>query len=262
MRYWLVMPAAGAGRRFGTPLPKQYARLEGRTVIEWSLAPFLADRRCAGAVVALAADDGHWAGVAPRLQAPAPGNPSPPQVPAVNVVVGGAQRSHSVRGALAALEQRAEADDWVLVHDAVRPCLDAADLERLLATLAAHPLGGLLAVPAADTLKRAAPAARDADPTTAATPAPPAAPAVAETVERARLWRALTPQMFRYGRLCAALDEAHAAGRSPTDEAQALEWQGGQPLLVEGAASNLKVTTAADLVLAAAVLRARTQDGS
>jgi len=80
---------------------------------------------------------------------------------------------------------------------------------------------------------------------------------VAQTVDRAALWRALTPQMFRYGRLCAALDDAHAAGRSPTDEAQALEWQGEHPRLIEGAATNLKITSAADLVLAAAVLQAR-----
>lgn len=236
MRYWLVMPAAGAGRRFGTPLPKQYAQLMGRPVIEWSLTPFLADPRCTEAVIALSPQDEHWAGIAARL----PGT--------VRTAPGGAQRSHSVRQALGALEGRAATDDWVLVHDAVRPCLQQADLERLLAAGAEHAVGGLLAVPAADTLKRAV------DPATirAAT-----APAVAQTVERAGLWRALTPQMFRYGRLCSALDSAHAAGRLPTDESQALEWQGEQPLLVEGAASNLKVTTAADLVLAAAVLRAQ-----
>jgi 2-C-methyl-D-erythritol 4-phosphate cytidylyltransferase len=239
MRYWLVMPAAGAGRRFGTPLPKQYAQLMGRTVIEWSLAPFVTDRRCQGAAIALAPEDEHWPRIASRLPA------------TVRTVTGAAQRSQSVRQALGALEGWAAADDWVLVHDAVRPCLEQADLERLLAAAAGHAVGGLLAVPAADTLKRAAdPAAGRAG--TAQT----VAPAVAQTVERVGLWRALTPQMFRYGRLCAALDSAHAAGRSPTDESQALEWQGEQPLLIEGTAANLKVTTGADLVLAAAVLRA------
>jgi len=236
MRYWLVMPAAGAGRRFGTPLPKQYAQLMGRTVIEWSLAPFLDDRRCPEAVVALAPEDEHWPRLASRL----------PRT--VRSVIGGAQRSQSVRQGLGALEGRAAADDWILVHDAVRPCLEQADLERLLAGAAGHAVGGLLAVPAADTLKRAADAATGRAGTKAA---------VAQTVERVGLWRALTPQMFRYGRLCAALDSAHAAGRSPTDESQALEWQGEQPLLIEGAAANLKVTTGADLVLAAAVLQGR-----
>jgi 2-C-methyl-D-erythritol 4-phosphate cytidylyltransferase / 2-C-methyl-D-erythritol 2,4-cyclodiphosphate synthase len=161
-------------------------------------------------------------------------------------VAGGTHRSLSVRGALAALAGRAAADDWVLVHDAARPCLERGDLERLLAALASHSLGGLLATAAADTLKRA-PAAGASD----------AGARVCETVDRTLLWRALTPQMFRFDRLCSALDAAHAAQRFPTDEAQALEWQGEQPLLIAGAASNLKITTAEDLVLAAAILRSR-----
>jgi 2-C-methyl-D-erythritol 4-phosphate cytidylyltransferase len=232
MRYWLVMPAAGAGRRFGPDTPKQYAPLEGRTVIEWALAPFLGDARCARIVVALAAADEHWARLPLRSRALS--------------VVGGAERSESVRSALAALAAEARVDDWVLVHDAARPCLDTQDLERLVTRLAAHPVGGVLAVRVADTLKRAR-AAGEADDGCA----------IEATQERAGLWRALTPQMFRYGALCAALDQAHAASRSPSDEAQALEWAGARPLLIAGAASNLKVTTAADLVLAAAILRAR-----
>src|SRR5215469_5418730 len=236
MRYWLVMPAAGSGTRFGAASPKQYAALAGRTVIEWALAPFLADRRCAGVVVALAPEDSEWAKIAARL----PGAP-------VTVVAGGAHRSLSVRCALEALAGRAAAADWVLVHDAARPCLGSDDLEHLLSGLAPHPLGGLLAAPAADTLKRAA--------QTKGTAASVAA--VAETVDRRPLWRALTPQMFRYGSLCAALDAAHAAQRFPTDEAQALEWQGERPALIAGAATNLKITTAEDLVLAAAILQSR-----
>jgi 2-C-methyl-D-erythritol 4-phosphate cytidylyltransferase len=246
MPYWLVMPAAGAGRRFGALLPKQYAPLEGRTVIEWALKPFLADARCAGIIVVLTAGDPHWAAVAARLEprdSAVTGAAAPPRVASV---AGGEQRSHSVRNGLTALAGRAGRDDWVLVHDAVRPCLETRDLEQLLATVATQPLGGLLAVRAADTLKQAADAYPDSQP-----------PAVAQTVERAGLWRALTPQMFRYGRLCVALDAAHAGGRSPTDEAQAMEWQGEHPRLIEGAATNLKVTCATDLVLAAAVLRAR-----
>ncbi len=224
MRYWLVMPAAGIGRRFGAERPKQYAMLRGRTVIEWALAPFLRDARCAGAMVALAEGDPYWRAIAP---------------PQVMSAAGGPERSHSVRNALAALAPHAGGEDWVLVHDAARPCLPAADLERLLAELAVHPLGGLLAVPAADTLKRA-----------------DASGCVAETVDRTGLWRALTPQMFRYAALCRALDQAHAAGRCPTDEAQALEWLGGRPALVTGSAANLKITSAADLTLAAALLEA------
>ncbi len=224
MRYWLVMPAAGIGRRFGAERPKQYAPLRGRTVIEWALAPFLRDVRCAGAMVALAEGDPYWREIAP---------------PQVMTAAGGPERSHSVRNALAALAPHAGGEDWVLVHDAARPCLPASDLERLLTELAAHPVGGLLAVPAADTLKRA-----------------DASLCVAETVDRTGLWRALTPQMFRYAPLCRALDRAHAAGRCPTDEAQALEWLGGAPALVSGSAANLKITSAADLALAAALLEA------
>jgi 2-C-methyl-D-erythritol 4-phosphate cytidylyltransferase len=227
VRYWLVMPAAGSGMRFGDPVPKQYARLCGRTVIEWALAPFLSDARCAGAVVAIAATDGHWQ----RLAA---------QLPAVEAAQGGARRSDSVRSALLVLSGRARSDDWVLVHDAARPCLSAADRDRLIAELASHHLGGLLASPLADTLKRAA------DDQTVAT-----------TLDRGGLWRALTPQMFRYGPLCAALDSANAASRSPGDEAQAFEWLGERPALVEGSAANLKITSSSDLALAEALLAAR-----
>jgi 2-C-methyl-D-erythritol 4-phosphate cytidylyltransferase len=237
VRYWLVMPAAGSGSRFGSGVRKQYAPLEGRAVIEWALAPFLSDRRCAGRVVALARDDEDWKKVAARLAASG--------VSAVTTVEGGERRSDSVRRALASLEARASPSDWVLVHDAARPCLAPADLERLLDRLGAHPVGGLLAMRVSDTLKRSAPAAEGAD------------PGVTETVERSGLWRALTPQMFRFGPLCAALDRAHAAGRFPSDEAQALEWLGERPVLVEADSMNLKITLAADLTLAAAVLRAR-----
>src|ERR1041385_5620706 len=118
MRYWLVMPAAGGGTRFGERVPKQYAALRGRTVIEWALAPFLADGRCSGAVVALASGDKWWPRVAERI-------------PAVAVCQGGVERSESVRNALAALNRRAANDDWVLVHDAARPCLPTADLDHL-----------------------------------------------------------------------------------------------------------------------------------
>lgn len=239
MRYWLIMPAAGTGRRFGATLPKQYAPLAGRTVIEWALAPFLQDARCAHAVVAVAPGDPHWPRVAGRLAAGAGGGAL-----RVTSVTGGDARSRSVRLALAALETRAAPDDWVLVHDAARPCLARGDLDRLVAALSAHALGGLLASPVRDTLKRA----RDGG------------AAVAETLERSGLWRALTPQMFRFRALCAALDAAHAAARLPGDEAQALEWLGEQPLLVEGAASNLKITSADDLTLAAAVLHARQRE--
>ncbi len=235
MQYWLVMPAAGSGRRFRDrgPVPKQYARLLGRSVIEWALAPFASDPRCAGLVVAIAAGDPHWAEVAARVGSGK----------AVMVAEGGTERAHSVRSALAALAGRADRDDWVLVHDAARPCLSRADLDRLLEECGGHPVGGLLAAPVADTLKAGA---EDGG--------------IARTVDRTGLWRALTPQMFRYGALCAALDAAFDAGRSPTDEAQALEWTGARAVVVRGSAANLKITTPEDVTLAAAVLGGRGEE--
>ncbi|HEY2590026.1 MAG TPA: 2-C-methyl-D-erythritol 4-phosphate cytidylyltransferase [Steroidobacteraceae bacterium] len=234
MRYWLVMPAAGSGQRFrerdpatAELVPKQYARLLGRTVIEWALAPFASDPRCLGLVVALAPGDRHWPQIATRAGAGKE----------VILAQGGPERAHSVRGALAALSDRAADGDWVLVHDAARPCLSRADLDRLLTEGEGHPDGAVLAAPVADTLKACADDG-----------------GIERTVDRAGLWRALTPQMFRYGALCAALDAAIEAGRSPTDEAQALEWAGARPLAVRGSASNLKITTTADLALAAALL--------
>lgn len=225
-RYWLVVPAAGTGRRFGDRVPKQYAPLHGRTVLEWSLSSFLSDPRCAGAVVVIAPSDTWWPKISDRI--------SP-----VVVAPGGGERSESVRSGLQALNRKAQPGDWVLVHDAARPCLSAAERDRLLEQAASHAVGGLLAVRAADTLKRG----RDQH--------------VEETVERADLWRACTPQMFRYARLCEALDRAIAARRYPTDEAQAMEWIGEKPLLVEGLGTNIKITSPEDLALAEAVLIAR-----
>jgi 2-C-methyl-D-erythritol 4-phosphate cytidylyltransferase len=210
-------------------MPKQYAPLQGRTVIEWALAPFLADPSCAGVAVSLAADDPYWGEIAARLAEAK-----------IIIAGGGTERSDSVRKGLEALAGRATAEDWVLVHDAARPCLSSADLQHLLERLGAHRVGGILATPAADTLKRAG-----------------ADSSIEQTVDRSGLWRALTPQMFRYKLLCDALDHAFANGRLPTDEAQALEWTGEHPELVQGSAANIKITSADDLVLAAALLNAR-----
>ncbi len=162
------------------------------------------------------------------------------------LVEGGAERAHSVCNGLRALEGRAADDDWVLVHDAARPALSAGDLQRLLRHGAGDAVGALLAAPVADTVKRA----QDGD----------AADGVARcesTLPREALWLAQTPQMFRYAPLRAALERAVAQGRKPTDEAQAMEWQGHAALLVQAHDSNLKITTATDLLLAQAILRQR-----
>jgi 2-C-methyl-D-erythritol 4-phosphate cytidylyltransferase len=227
MRYHLVIPAAGSGRRFAASLPKQYAALGSSTVIERTLAPFEADTDCAGITVAVAADDDRWPVIASRHSA-------------VRSVTGGEQRAHSVLNALRSLAL--SADDWVFVHDAARPCFTSADLAKLKYALGGHAVGGLLATPLADTLKREI-TGGEAD--------------VDATVDRQGLWRALTPQVFRFGILRPALEAALAAGRLPTDEAQAVEWAGHKPRLVAGRADNIKVTTPDDLALASAILAAR-----
>jgi 2-C-methyl-D-erythritol 4-phosphate cytidylyltransferase len=226
MRYWLVMPAAGASRRFGAAHPKLHRPLAGRTVLEVALQPFIDDERCLGIALAL------------QPQALASGELRARLVHKVLAVAGGARRCDSVLAGLVALSG-AGADDWVLVHDAARPCLSTADLDALLAAGAGQAIGAVLAEPVADTLKRA-----------------DAASASEATVDRRGLWRALTPQMFRHGALRAALQAALAAGREPTDEAQAMEWQGGRPLLAARDA-NIKITSPKDLELAAAILAAR-----
>lgn len=220
--YWLVLPAAGTGRRFGTGLPKQYQPLAGGLVIEHALAPFLADPRCVGAVVAIAADDVRWPALAAASH------------PKVCTVAGGAERRDSVAAGLAAVAARiGDADPWVLVHDAARPCVPPADLDALLGALDGSPDGALLAAPLADTLKREDGTGR-----------------VASTVPRDRLWRALTPQAFRLRRLQAAL----AAGTPATDEASAVEALGDRPRLVAGAPTNVKITQPTDLEFARRVL--------
>jgi 2-C-methyl-D-erythritol 4-phosphate cytidylyltransferase len=232
MRYFLVIPAAGSGRRLAATIPKQYAALGSSTVIEHALAPFETDADCAGIVVAIASADATWPAIAARRPRE------------IEMAAGGAERAHSVQSALHMLATRARADDWVMVHDAARPCFASDDLARLKQELAGDDVGGLLAMPLADTLKRGA-AGVDR-------------PFVEATVDRAGLWRAATPQVFRLGLLRDALDAALAAGKLPTDEAQAMEWAGHAPRLIAGRTDNIKVTTLDDLALARAIIASRT----
>jgi len=237
--YWLVMPAAGRGQRLGADLRKQYLPIAGRALIEWALYPFASDSACRGLVIVLATGDAHWPSIRSRLACP------------VIEAPGGAERSDSVRGALETLRaQGAHDSDWVIVHDAARPCVTAAEVTALRHGVArddstsASPLaGGLLAIPLADTLKRGG--------------AQGGGVVSVETISRDGLWRALTPQMFRLGALLSALRASASAGRVPTDEAQAMEWIGARPRLIVGESTNLKVTTMADLLLAEGILLAR-----
>lgn len=202
-------------------MPKQYLPLAGRSVLEWSVAPFLSRPECAGIVVVIAADDARWSSSPLSRQ------------PLVRAVSGGQQRVASVFAGVTALRDQCTDSDWLLVHDAARPCLGASDLQHLLETLRNDAVGGLLAVPVVDTLKRADDEQR-----------------AAATVARDRLWRALTPQMFRYGVLSRALQEALQAGVAITDESQAVELLGLWPRLVPGSTDNIKITLAQDLARA------------
>ena len=217
--FWVVIPAAGIGSRMRADRPKQYLQLAGRTILEHTLDCFLDHPRLKGLVLSLAADDPFW----PALPCATD--------PRIQRVEGGAERADSVlAGLLRLVELGAQEGDWVLVHDAARPNLARSDLDRLLAELADDPVGGLLAVPARDTLKRIGADGR-----------------VAETVDRSLIWQAYTPQMFRFAALHRALADALVAGVAVTDEASALEWAGQAPKLVEGRADNLKITRPEDL---------------
>lgn len=232
-RCWGVLPAAGVGRRMGADIPKQYLPLLGRPLLDHSLERILLHPRIDGVYVAVSADDAWW----PDSEFA--------DHPDVVQVSGGAERAHSVLNALEALTARAAPEDWVLVHDAARPCVRRADIERLIDAVQRHPVGGLLGMPARDTMKRT-----------------DTAGLITATVDRRHLWHAFTPQMFRLGDLHSALQRALAAGVLVTDEASAVEWTGRQPLMVEGAADNLKVTRPEDLPLAAYHLQAQRDPAS
>ncbi len=217
--FWTVIPAAGVGSRMGADRPKQYLPLAGKSVIEHTLSCFLDHPGLLGLVVGLAADDPYWASLDcakdPRIQR----------------ADGGAERADSVLAGLNRLSELGARDgDWVLVHDAARPNLSRQDLDKLLAELGDDPVGGLLAVPARDTLKRAGADGR-----------------VVETIDRSVIWQAFTPQMFHLGALRDALTNALEAGAAVTDEASALEWVGFSPRLIEGRSDNLKITRPEDL---------------
>lgn len=218
---WVVVPAAGGGTRAGLALPKQYAPIAGKPMLRWTLERLLAHPQLSGAMVVLAASDARWPGWREIAGKP------------VRTAIGGVDRAASVRAGLDALASHVGPDDWVLVHDAARPCVGGEEIDALLAAGHAHPVGALLALPVADTLKQA----DERGESTGCLP-------------RDRAWRALTPQMFRYGELIAALDRARAESAVITDEASAFERLGRHPLLVPGSARNLKVTTAGDLALA------------
>ncbi|PDO84233.1 2-C-methyl-D-erythritol 4-phosphate cytidylyltransferase [Kosakonia pseudosacchari] len=213
-----VVPAAGFGRRMQTECPKQYLSIGDKTILEHAVAALLAHPRVSRVIIAVSPGDERFA------QLPLASHPQ------ITVVNGGAERADSVLAGLKA----ASGAQWVLVHDAARPCLHQDDLNRLLALSETSRVGGILAAPVRDTMKRAEPGKT----------------AIAHTVERNDLWHALTPQFFPQPLLHDCLTRALNEGAVITDEASALEYCGFHPELVAGRADNIKVTRPEDLRLA------------
>lgn len=225
---WAVVPAAGRGQRMDSILPKQYLSIGGKPLLLWTLERLQAVGNLAGIVVAVAPDDRLFSSLIPSR-------------PGIKTVLGGAERAVSVRNALADLIANGAGRDWVLVHDAARPCLRPAAVRSLIERASARPDGGLLAVPVADTLKKSVD------------------DYAAETLDRSHLWQAHTPQLFPVDTLFNALQAALERERPVTDEASAMEHSGYRPLLVEDSRDNIKITRPGDLRLAEAILLQQTE---
>jgi 2-C-methyl-D-erythritol 4-phosphate cytidylyltransferase len=218
-KFWAVVPAAGVGKRMNADRPKQYLDLAGKTVIEHTLLRLLQAEVFTAVAVAISEEDPYWSelDVASHEQ--------------IIRTKGGKERADSVLSGLHAIRDHAHDDDWVLVHDAARPCITPSDIHHLIDSLVDDEVGGILALPCADTLKNV----DDKN--------------ILGTIDRSHIWRALTPQMFRYGSLKTALEQA-VGNPAITDEASALELQGKQPKIVEGRPDNIKITRPEDLALA------------
>lgn len=218
-KFWAVVPAAGVGKRMQSDRPKQYLELNGKTVIEQTLTRLLDGDVFSAVAVAISLEDPYW----PELTLS--------RHPRVVTAPGGKERADSVLSALKSLRDLAHDNDWVLVHDAARPCITAEDIHKLIDSLVDDEVGGILALSSHDTLKDVR------------------CGAIVGTLDRRVIWRALTPQMFRYGMLKNALIEA-VGNPAITDEASALELQGLRPKIVEGRPDNIKITRPEDLSLA------------
>lgn len=226
-RYWAVVPAAGAGRRFGGETAKQYLQIAGQRVIQHSLNRLCEALPLSACIVPISADDQTASQLAYT------------HADLIRFVHGGAERMDSVLAGLLSLSDVAAPDDWVLVHDVARPCVATSSLQKLMAELLDDPVGGILAVPVRDTLKRAL------------------SGQIEFTVSRDGLWQAQTPQMFRYGLLLNALHSAIQSGHLVTDEASAMEQAAHPVRLIHGRSDNIKITYAEDLALAEAILAAQ-----
>jgi len=224
-KIWVIVPSAGSGQRMRQSIPKQYLPLNGKTVIEITLATLFSNASINKIIICCAANDEHWPSLACANDE------------RVETVIGGETRAHSVLNGLMSLQSRASDDDWVLVHDAARPCLTAQTLQSLIEQLSGDEVGGILAVKSNDTVKLAAKdKLSDVQ--------------IDRTLNRDEIWYAQTPQMFRYGLLKNALQQALESELLITDEASAMEMAGYHPRLIEGERSNFKITQPEDLKMA------------
>ena len=224
----VLIPAAGQGTRFGGVMLKQYLPVCGKPVLAHSIKVFQFHPLVSSITVVLAEDD-QWFESAVGLLAAT-----------VKTVIGGDTRAQSVRNGLRYIAENYSETDWVLVHDAARPCLSASRLERFLEQGLESADGAILAMPVGDTLKRAGDSQE-----------------IVSTVDRSELWAAQTPQLFHVGALAEAIDAAQNAGCELTDEASAMEFVGVRPLLVKGSSANIKITHSSDLAIAEALLARR-----
>lgn len=225
---WVIVPAAGIGSRMAADVPKQYLSLAGKTVLEHTLTRLLHAQYLAGVVVALHPQDTRFATLPIAADA------------RIATVIGGAERADSVIHALQSLAPVLGPDHWALVHDAARPCLTVAQLNRFIETITSQSGGGILAAPVADTLKRVDDRQQ-----------------IIETQDRQGLWAAQTPQLFPAQSLLQALLAARAAGQAVTDEASAMEAAGFRAQVVPGPSHNFKITRPEDLPLAELILQAQ-----
>jgi len=227
---WVIVPAAGIGQRMAAATPKQYLPLGNMSVIEHTVERLLEVNNVKAVIVALNTHDTQWSTLPIAKH------------PLIETVIGGDERADSVLAALNSLHERAAPDDWVLVHDAARPCILAQSVEHLISGVQDYAAGGILGVPVSDTLKNVN------------------AKSITDTIDRRRVWQAQTPQIFPYRLLTHALTHALQQHQPVTDEASAVEYLGLQPRVVLGRRDNIKITLPEDLVLAEMIIERQNKD--
>ena len=237
-KYWAIVPAAGTGSRVGADIPKQYISIHHKTILEHTLGKLLDCKLFSGMVVAISSEDNYFQDLPLSKHKD------------ITTVYGGADRCDSVLAALDYLTTITDGNDWVLVHDAARPCVSINDIHSMVEQLRQHPVGGILGIPVRDTMKRLSNNEI----------AESGILEIEKTECRENMWHALTPQMFRIEILHKALIHCRNQNLVVTDESSAIEQSGMKPVIIEGSASNIKVTQADDLQLAEFYLKQQEQE--